>query len=445
MQTSLKKPRLSDFNLTAYQYQDYINYKENLKKREEKVNAKKGVLPYVILTLPFVVWYIIHLYSIDCDNIGLSVFFLLMCLYCPHLFIPIILYSFTRPIQNVIEKLITFLYRCVYEIPDRKDYYTNAEAFDVKNEAYQRHLESLNKRFPDIKDVDYNIVNYYQLMYSEILSYELGYIQKKIIAANKKNQEEYWFNLSGNDFEVEVANLYRNLGYCVERTQLVGDGGIDIKLWKSQNEYIIVQCKNHRKKVGPSVVRDLYGVMISEKANKAVLICSGGFTAGVLDFTQGKPIELIDISILLELSRTVNPLKNPTVEICNHRCLNVSINHHVKGISGVMFPYSHYKGIVTKDGKAYYDSPINNLYCIFETIEEAEEKVVLLKGLQNKIYSYDCIYEIAKWKKIIGKTFYYIRVFREEDKYLQSIERDNYLPYSSKKRASTRRYKKRWY
>ena len=66
----------------------------------------------------------------------------------------------------------------------------------------------------------------------------------------------------------------------------------------------IVQCKNHQNPVGPSVVRELYGVMMSEKSKDGILICSGGFTKGVYDFVEGKPIELWDINKIVEMNES---------------------------------------------------------------------------------------------------------------------------------------------
>ena len=58
---------------------------------------------------------------------------------------------------------------------------------------------------------------------------------------------------------------------------------------------IIVQCKAHKKPVGPHVARDLYGTLISSHARRAVLASTSGFTPGVIEFIRGKPIELLSV------------------------------------------------------------------------------------------------------------------------------------------------------
>ncbi|MFQ5862788.1 MAG: restriction endonuclease [Candidatus Brocadiales bacterium] len=65
---------------------------------------------------------------------------------------------------------------------------------------------------------------------------------------------------------------------------------------------IVIQCKAHKAPVGPGVVRDLYGTLINEKADKALLASVSGFTKGVFEFIEGKPIELIGLNQIIQLS-----------------------------------------------------------------------------------------------------------------------------------------------
>ncbi|MDP2659102.1 MAG: restriction endonuclease [Dehalococcoidia bacterium] len=56
----------------------------------------------------------------------------------------------------------------------------------------------------------------------------------------------------------------------------------------------MVQCKDWAKPVGEPPVRDLYGVVASERAVKGILITSSNFTEAARRFAQGKNLELID-------------------------------------------------------------------------------------------------------------------------------------------------------
>lgn len=111
-------------------------------------------------------------------------------------------------------------------------------------------------------------------------------------------------SLSGVEFEMVCKRLLENMGFSVETTKASGDGGIDLVAYNFQpllsGKYII-QCKRYTGSVGEPVIRDLYGVVTSERANKGILMTSGVFTKQAQIFADGKPIELIDGVKLREL------------------------------------------------------------------------------------------------------------------------------------------------
>lgn len=111
---------------------------------------------------------------------------------------------------------------------------------------------------------------------------------------------------NGLDFERQVHALLKKMGFEAEVTRASGDGGIDIIAHSREHitggKYI-VQCKDWSSPVGEPPVRDLYGVVTAENANKGILITTSTFTAPALKFAEGKPLELIDgtkFSILLK-------------------------------------------------------------------------------------------------------------------------------------------------
>jgi restriction system protein len=65
----------------------------------------------------------------------------------------------------------------------------------------------------------------------------------------------------------------------------------------------VIQAKRYRDTVGVSAVRDLYGTMMNEGANKGILVCTSGYGTDAYNFTKDKPIELIDGGGLLYLLR----------------------------------------------------------------------------------------------------------------------------------------------
>lgn len=109
-------------------------------------------------------------------------------------------------------------------------------------------------------------------------------------------------DLSWADFELLIGEAFRREGYSVEERGGGGaDGGIDLVLRKS-GEKILVQCKQWKsRQVGVSVVRELYGVMVHEKAARAIVAISGEYTEEAKSFARGKPLELLNGPALFRL------------------------------------------------------------------------------------------------------------------------------------------------
>lgn len=111
----------------------------------------------------------------------------------------------------------------------------------------------------------------------------------------------YWFALSPLDFEEAVGQLFQEKGYEVKTTAYSGDNGVDLFLWKDGKKYV-VQCKTHKKVLGPNTVRDLYGTMTAEGAQEAFLVAPSGFSKATKQYCSGKPIKLIDIDDLTKMT-----------------------------------------------------------------------------------------------------------------------------------------------
>ncbi len=130
-----------------------------------------------------------------------------------------------------------------------------------------------------------------------------------------RSRREWWSGLSGLRFELELARLFRALGWDATPTRASGDGGVDIN-GKRAGVKFIVQCKNHKLPVGPSVARELYGTLLASDAQRAILASVSGFTKGVNEFAKGKPIELIDIDWIIrqhmQLDASWKSLMHPT-------------------------------------------------------------------------------------------------------------------------------------
>jgi len=121
----------------------------------------------------------------------------------------------------------------------------------------------------------------------------------------RRNQTDFWRAMGGKRFEQEIAMLYSQLGYEARLTSHSNDQGIDIYL-KKGNENIIVQCKAHNKKIGPAVVRELYGTLTDSKANKAILATLHGVSSGAEAFINGKPITVITVGDIIRMRKQLD-------------------------------------------------------------------------------------------------------------------------------------------
>jgi restriction system protein len=104
------------------------------------------------------------------------------------------------------------------------------------------------------------------------------------------------------DFEKFCGWLWERRGYTTWLSPASGDAGID--LWMARGEErVVVQCKRYDGTVGQPVVRDLYGTMIHNKANRAMLMTTGTVSRHAEEWATGKPIHLMDGHELISMVR----------------------------------------------------------------------------------------------------------------------------------------------
>lgn len=143
--------------------------------------------------------------------------------------------------------------------------------------------------------------------------------------------------MDGYEFEDYISGLFRRLGFEVEATSYSNDGGIDLVATYNQPIFsgkYIIQCKNWTGPVGQPEVRDLYGVVMDQRANKGILITPSDYTQQAYDFANGKNIELINGPILRDLlttdSKNSTTSKTPKV---NNAFRNERYSYYQKAIT----------------------------------------------------------------------------------------------------------------
>lgn len=102
-------------------------------------------------------------------------------------------------------------------------------------------------------------------------------------------------SVSWQEFEKLVAEHFRAQGYSVsESGGPQPDGGVDLRIVKDGEKYV-VQCKNWKaRQVGVPVVRELVGSITQEGAVGGFLVTSGAITTPARKLARDAGVQIID-------------------------------------------------------------------------------------------------------------------------------------------------------
>jgi restriction system protein len=110
------------------------------------------------------------------------------------------------------------------------------------------------------------------------------------------------------DFEHLVRELFEKEftqeGMEVKITRASRDSGVDAIAFDPdplRGGKFVIQAKRYTRTVDVSAVRDLYGTLQNEGANRGILVTTSKFGRDSYEFAQGKPITLIDGPNLLAM------------------------------------------------------------------------------------------------------------------------------------------------
>ena len=111
-------------------------------------------------------------------------------------------------------------------------------------------------------------------------------------------------DLNPFEFEHLVTNLFNRIGLETKLTRSSRDGGVDAVAYDARPIFggkVVIQAKRYKNVVEVGAVRDLYGTMMNEGANKGILVTTSHYGPDSYKFAKDKPIELIEGSVLLHL------------------------------------------------------------------------------------------------------------------------------------------------
>lgn len=110
------------------------------------------------------------------------------------------------------------------------------------------------------------------------------------------------------DFEHLIRELFEREFAAkdaeVKVTQASRDGGVDAVIFDPDPIHggkIVIQAKRYTHTVGVGAVRDLYGTVLNEGANKGILVTTSDYGPDAYAFAKGKPLVLLNGANLLHL------------------------------------------------------------------------------------------------------------------------------------------------
>jgi restriction system protein len=114
----------------------------------------------------------------------------------------------------------------------------------------------------------------------------------------------------------EVCMEYLRIKHCDANVTCTGaDGGIDIKVCdKNGNMLAIGQCKAWNKPIGVSLIRELYGVMASERIKVGIFLTTSIFSQDAIEFTKNKTLLLIDADEFVNLINGLDDINKKRID-----------------------------------------------------------------------------------------------------------------------------------
>lgn len=107
--------------------------------------------------------------------------------------------------------------------------------------------------------------------------------------------------MPAGDFETLIGRYFKSFGYVVRHVGKSGDHGVDLAIYTPKEGKWIAQCKRYQnRRVGEGAVRDLYGAMMHEHADRGFIFTTSVYSQPAQAWADEKPIELIGGEELVE-------------------------------------------------------------------------------------------------------------------------------------------------
>ena len=108
--------------------------------------------------------------------------------------------------------------------------------------------------------------------------------------------------MTGEQFEILLANLFIRMGYSVRTTPTTGDYGADLLLFDNSS-LIVVQAKRYSSNVGVSAVQEIVSAKPVYSASQAMVVSNAEFTKAAQNLARANGVQLVGRADLANLLR----------------------------------------------------------------------------------------------------------------------------------------------
>ena len=114
--------------------------------------------------------------------------------------------------------------------------------------------------------------------------------------------------MSGAQFEIFMADLFRAMGHQATVLGGAGDQGVDV-IVAYQGQRVAVQCKNYKRAVGNKPVQEVYAGARHYRCQQAWVVAPLGYTKGAIELARSTGVSLFDANTIGQWIRQVDTLE----------------------------------------------------------------------------------------------------------------------------------------
>ena len=209
------------------------------------------------------------------------------------------------------------------------DYSSHSADVEYYGLTDSKIVSTIQRYYDDLWSISVDSTEQSEILYDRVFDIILPKDEPGVISvANKEwgpiikqlsENPELMYSLSPRDFEKLVAELFRREGYNVGLTSITRDGGKDLLVSSSSiigDQLYLVECKRYspERRVGVSVVREIYGTVCQSEATAGIIITTSLFTKDALSFHN--PIKWrVALKDYENLSRWLRRLQNSLYQL----------------------------------------------------------------------------------------------------------------------------------